>query len=757
MVSSDSKPPSSLWPSIKLRVGFILLGTLFYPLVLYGALGAWSQAGTRVEDWLPKKFEEAQRLREFFERFGSDELLMIGWDDLRLGDDQLQVVREQLLGPDELDPQNRVFFAEVWTGDSVLTAMQGEPLELTARQAKSRMRGWMLGPDQQTAAIALVSIEGMLDRHAAVNFARRVTSSVTGLPADKIYLAGPTIESVAIDEASKSSLVLLNLGSFLACFLLLFFCIRRWFHSMVIFMIALYCQQVAMAIIYYSGGQMDSVLLLTANLAGVLSMSAAIHTLGYYRDASADAHIIGPVWTAFRRALLPTVLAAITTAIGFGSLVISDVVPVSNFGLYSAIAAPLAVMLTLWYLPMYLSNRNTQQFDQHVLSIERKPPIYLRWWPVTLTGAFLLLIVGGFGTVKLRTTVGLHDLFPTDAKLLRDYQRLEEHVGPLIPIEVVLEVPLDEAHGLLDELRYVATMQKHLQSVDAVGSTMSVLNYTPPLPRKRPTRSVGSIAEEKGYEAQLGQSLDEFEALRMLRRQDQTRAWRVTARVAGGIPQDFPELMRQIDQAAADAAKGMPPTVAISISGGVPLAAKTQQRLLSDLGESFLTALVLIGVTMAIVLRSPAAGIITLIPNVLPALVIFGTMGWLEWRAEIGGVMTASAVLGIAVDDSLHLIMSFRAAWARGLNQQQAALEALATCRAAIIQTSLVCGLGMLVFALSPFVPIQRFAWIMFVLLAVALLADLVLMPAFLYSPLGRFFGRSNSRGQIAETTTEAS
>ena len=143
---------------------------------------------------------------------------------------------------------------------------------------------------------------------------------------------------------------------------------------------------------------------------------------------------------------------------------------------------------------------------------------------------------------------------------------------------------------------------------------------------------------------------------------------------------------------------------------------------------------------MAVILKSLVAGLVALIPNVAPALIIFGIMGWLGWPAEIGGIMTASAVLGIAVDDSMHLILSFRAAHAQGQDRRMAVLTALRICKPAIVQTSLVCGLGMLVFSFSPFVPIQRFAWLMFALLSIALIADLVLMPALLYSPLGRWF-----------------
>ena len=494
-LSRDSKPfvksRSGNWPSLRLRVVCILFASLLFPVVFYGATQAWNHSGTRVEDWLPDGFEETRRLQEFFELFGSDELLMIGWSDLRLGDSELEILRERLLQADLQDPAKRKFFAEVLTGDSVLAAMQDEPLNLSLRQAGLRMRGWVLGKDRQTAAIALVSTDGILDRHAAVNFARRVASEVTELAMAEIHMAGPTIEVVAIDEASKASLLRLNLYSFAVCIAILLLCIRRIFYAIVIFFIALYFEQAAMALIYFTGGRLDSVLLLTANLAGVLSMSAAIHTFGYYRDALATPSSESPAWRAFRRSLLPTGLAALTTAIGFGSLLVSDVIPVRNFGFYSAIAAPTAVLLTLWYLPMYLSNRQSNTMKMSVSEHDSAlPPWYLRAWPVVLGTSAVTLVIGGIGASRLETAVGLHDLFHSDAKVLRDYRWLENQIGPLIPIEIVLEIPQDGEIGLLPELRNVAILKKKLQSVDSIGSVVSVLNFAPPIPSPRVSRSI---------------------------------------------------------------------------------------------------------------------------------------------------------------------------------------------------------------------------------------------------------------------------
>ena len=61
-------------------------------------------------------------------------------------------------------------------------------------------------------------------------------------------------------------------------------------------------------------------------------------------------------------------------------------------------------------------------------------------------------------------------------------------------------------------------------------------------------------------------------------------------------------------------------------------------------------------------------------------------------------------------------------------------------CAGAMVQSTVICGLGLLVFALSSFVPTSRFAWMMAAMLGTALIGDLLFLPALLAGPLGRYF-----------------
>ena len=173
----------------------------------------------------------------------------------------------------------------------------------------------------------------------------------------------------------------------------------------------------------------------------------------------------------------------------------------------------------------------------------------------------------------------------------------------------------------------------------------------------------------------------------------------------------------------------------------VPVVYKTQRQLLFSLRESIGWATVMIAGVMMVVLRSPLAGLISMIPNVFPIVIVFGGLGWLGIKVDIGIMMTASVALGVAVDDTVHFLTWFRRGVSEGLNRVEATKMAYERCAKAMMQTTIIGGLGLSVFATSSFTPTQQFGYLMITMLGTALVGDLLLLPAILAGPLGRFFG----------------
>ena len=134
-----------------------------------------------------------------------------------------------------------------------------------------------------------------------------------------------------------------------------------------VFFCGVYGAACSLMIVYVTGGLMDAVLLVLPSLVYVLGLSGAIHLINYYQDEVEEAGLEGAPGRALRAGWLPCTLAAVTTALGLGSLITSEVIPIRKFGIYSAYG----VLFTLvFYLPSCPRYCNSGRLDKR----KRWPP-----------------------------------------------------------------------------------------------------------------------------------------------------------------------------------------------------------------------------------------------------------------------------------------------------------------------------------------------------------------------------------------------
>jgi predicted RND superfamily exporter protein len=180
--------------------------------------------------------------------------------------------------------------------------------------------------------------------------------------------------------------------------------------------------------------------------------------------------------------------------------------------------------------------------------------------------------------------------------------------------------------------------------------------------------------------------------------------------------------------------------VSVVYTGVVPLVYKAQRTLLEGLVDSTFWSFVTITPLLILVARSFWAGLVAMIPNAVPVLLIFGGMGWLGIDVDIGSMMTASIALGVAVDDTIHFLTWYREALRDAPDRRSAILKAYQCCATPTFQSAVISGLGLSIFAFSTFTPTQRFGYLMLAILMMGMFAELIFFPALLASPLGRVF-----------------
>jgi uncharacterized protein len=721
----------------------ILLGmVLTLPWIGFGVVGAVPGSRYDLRDWLPSGFTETRTYRWFLEHFGGDEVAVVSWEGATLDDERVERLAQALTGEEARESPR--LFERAMTGPEALRLLTAPPLSIPEVEALRRLRGALVGPDGRTTAVVLfLSQAGTRDRPAAVERICEVAESACGLARDDLRLGGPTVYGAAMDVEVGRSLGRLGPISLAIGLLAAWLLLRSIRLALIVFLGSVYAAAGTVACLYWTGHTLHQTLPILPPLVYLLSISGSIHLINYYRDAVRDAGPAGAPEHAVARGWLPCALAAGTTAIGMLSLLSSRTLPVWTFGLYAAMGMGISLVVVLLLLPAALqllpgrpvsrpesADRSARAFDSAAACLSRYHA------PVAAVGVVLIVLLGA-GMLRLHGTIRMQDRFEPDSRLITDYRWLESKLGPLVPLEIVVRFGSDCTMGFLERMETISSVQHEVEGIGVVTASTSAATFAPVVPRGQ---DPGSRAYRLLLEQGLVAARKRFADAHYLAEENGEQLWRINVRVNALGDTDYGRLLddlrRRVD--ALLSRSGAP--VSAIYTGAIPLMRKAQYVLLDDLVDSFCLAFAVIALVMIVSLRNLPAGLLAMLPNLFPTVVIFGAMGWLAMRINIGSVVTASVALGIAVDGTFHYLTWFRRGRGEGMSRREAVRTAYRRCAGAMISTTIICVAGLLVFVGSTFVPTVRFAWLMAALLIAALAGDLVLLPAILAGPLGRWF-----------------
>lgn len=745
-----------------------------------------------------------------------------------------------------------------------------------------------------------------------------------------LRMGGPTVDNMAIDEEGSVTLVRLVGYSILLGIILSYLCFRSVKITLMIFIVGGSAAMLSMAMVWWTGGRVDAILMSMPSLVYVLGLSGAIHVINYYRDEVRARGKAGAAGRALKHAALPCALASFTTAIGLISLFTSNLKPISGFGLYSAIGVLSTLGILFSYLPAALATFQPKVDDapEPEKIDPSKPRVESRlsdWWAgvgrviahhhvIATVGCLLFLVGCGIGMKQIKTSVQLLELFDPGARIIRDYAWMEDNFGKLVPMEVVVRMPTKiqaedsqadlSSLSMLERVEAVSRIRKVVHRTlgqsgqGVVGQATAADTFLPDLPE--PSNGYSPVRAK--FNRDLVAASDQLRDNDYLRIEksgkfQDSELWRISLRVAALSDVDYGQFIstlrdsvspvlsayhtrgevidaltkngkldsgaklmivgsgkpdslavmplvqddgttlisrnaylatlgellanerietprwlnlppkkvaalvasdrwqklldsfdavlwvggegyteqnlkfagKLIDARGAESritapkllpdrtptVEGDPPIEAI-YTGVIPVVYKAQRTLLTSLADSIALAFVLIAIVMVILLNpgtgpatwfqpknilyGMAAGSVAMIPNIFPVVIVFGLMCHLGLEIDIGTMMTASVAMGVAVDDTIHYLSWFRDNLDSGKSRVESVIETYRRVGPAMTQTTIVGGLGLFVFALSTFTPTQRFGTLMLVMLVAALVGDLILLPALLAGPLGRFF-----------------
>lgn len=721
------------------------------PIIGWGSHHAYDRRDNSVLGWLPERSPVTQAYQDFLRDFGPDETIFISWDGCTLDNPLLErlaasIEKRQSQADSSGLPR---WFASVTTG----TRLRDQIIDVAAverRNATERLRGALVGPDGQTTC-CVVTLFPLDDasRQDAYFWLQNKAVEQSGKPRDEIRLTGDAVIGVAIDiENERTTATWSNLAMGVA---LLVACLSLGSLRLGVMVIAVagVCSLSIEALVYFSGTSMNMLVTLVPAVTFVLSISAGVHLVSYWNDEVRRHGIQDAPAVAVSIGWQPGSIAMLTTVLGMLSLCVSQVRPVWEFGIFAALGASLSFLIVFSVLPALL-----QVFPPRKVATTHASswPVFTQWIRRLVaryrlsTGLCLgALILGCVGLYQIHTEVRPARFLPPKSHWIEDLQWFNTHITPFQTIDAVLV--FNEPHtGLSDRAALTQETQVRLMPLEDIRGTISAATFLPDdIIGFADRGQVQSVIRRGVVDGRLRRNLERLIDTEMVAQSDGQQLWRISLRVANFTAQKQQKLEGSIREIVARAAAFLDVAQPDELicTGGVPLVIAAQRELLESLLKSFAIAFVTIVGVLSLFLRSPIAGTLAMIPNILPPICVFGVLGWLGRPLDVGGMMTASVALGISVDDTAHLLTWFKRAGKKHPDAIDNCIDqALVRSAVPITRTSLILGFAFAVFALCDFQPISQFGYLLASLLGMALVGDLIFLPALLAGPTGRLFGR---------------
>ncbi len=749
---------------------------------LWGALlclpivGYWASRVTFgtvfVQAWLPGDDLARATYRHFLEQFGDDQILFLSWPGCTLDDPRLDRLTDRLKQAKSDKPELGI--VDVQNSRGMLDQLTDGPSHVSFETARQRLEGIAIGADGSCFIAMQVADASNSERSHLISQLKSMAYEQIGVPQTELVLAGEPFQVHVIDRASRETMQYFVAPSSAIALLLAWLCLGRLRLTLLVFMLAGIGQVIGLALIAVFLGEMSAVMVVLPTLIFMLTLSAAIHLTNYYRDCGGEQNEYAGA-EALALGFRPCALATLTTVFGFGSLVVSQLQPVWQFGSLASLGLLVTTTFLLSVFPAALSlGRFARATDQYA-AVPRHPSRFTAWLTrFTSDYANLITAIGlsalsltSLGLIRLQTSTEFEDMFPASSPAVTSLRWMQEHLGPINSLEFIISFPKSSDSSktsidddILDRVRAVARAHQALEDSEHTNAILSAMTFLPPIPDGPGTRSTIRRAVLRRT---IGAHLDDLQTHHLMSDSPEAQQWRLSARIRDLTGDNFGEIQAELRHRvetslntenspahfevlalAPHPTDATPKRPTLSITGLRVVIEKAHFALLSDLGGSFVAAFLLIAPVMMIIVRSIRGGLLLMIPNVLPVALVFGAMGWLQIKLDVASILTASVALGIAVDDTLHFVAWFMRYRRQGSQASEAVQAAIANCARPMLHTSIICTGSMLPFFFSDFLPTSKFALLMILILSGAIIGDLVLLPAMLQSSIGKWLGRAD-------------
>ncbi len=431
---------------------------------------------------------------------------------------------------------------------------------------------------------------------------------------------------------------------------------------------------------------------------------------------------------------IPTVLTTITTTIGFLSLALTELQPIKDMGLMCAVGTCVAWFYTYFFIGPVLRHVQFKQKNE-VEKISELGSFYnfsfkYRYF-ISFTFPIVAILSIYLGSKNIINSDPI-DYFDDSTSIRKSFRLLDREFGGSRAVEFVLDSGSKD--GIKDPI-FMKNSEKFVdwvKSQDFVIRTTSVVDILKKMNKTlhRGSEEYNTIASSKRaiadqlflYTLGLPEGMDLKNQVSL-----DNRYFRLI------ILWNLKDTTTAVKQSDKFVEKARELGLTVFEGGQSPIYNRVNKLVVDTFFKSISLSLPMIFLILLFVFRDLKLALLSLIPNVFPLAMASGIMYLSGDTVDVGNVIVFSVCLGIAVDDTIHFLANYKLKRNAGILTTDALRSTLSQTGKALILTTVLLAIAFGMFIIGEFVPNQKFGIYCSIILVLALLSDLIILPAILF------------------------
>jgi predicted RND superfamily exporter protein len=430
----------------------------------------------------------------------------------------------------------------------------------------------------------------------------------------------------------------------------------------------------------------------------------------------------------------PVALSGLTTAIGFLAMSTVQITAIRELGTFGSLGVIIVLAAALTLSPAVLVNRPVGHRATAVrMWVERtlrarllKCSLESGVWVIGV--ALLLGVVCAVGVGRVNIDTDIIRWFPRGGEIRDSYELIRERFSGITPMNVVIEslpgrsVTDPEAVDAIDDLGVF------LEGMPEIGRSVSFVQPLRQLHSVFQGGEGGDLPNSRELSEQYLTILGSLEQVHDLISDDREAANVLIRADVNGSSQ----LMSVASRIGAWWDEREIEEYSITVTGIMYEFGRAEEAIAYGQVRGLSLAFLAVAIVLMLALGSLRASMLALVPNILPLVMTFGCMGFLDIPLDAATVCVACIALGIAVDDTIHIAVGYREELARQRERREALNAVMSRVLFPLIVTTLAIVSGFFVLGLSEFTLIRNFGLVTGSVVALCLIADLTVLPVLL-------------------------